>query len=146
MLDMARELEFGGCLFVVWKMSRVCEDSIFLLNHLLVPKFAWTQNFFGLNTFLKIVYNVNCWLFHFQLWSANRLGLIILHLIHCSLLNHWKDSYLPLQSNVSIEEPEHEAPPFLGDGLLQRLVLFILSSLASHELHDPQELHAPFTM
>ena len=56
------------------------------------------------------------------------------------------ERYLPLQSNVSIEEPEHEAPPFLGAGLLQRLVLFILSSLASHELHDPQELHAPFTM
>ena len=56
------------------------------------------------------------------------------------------ERYLPLQSNVSIEEPEHLAPPFLGGGLLQRLVLFMLSSLASHELHDPQELHAPFTM
>ena len=52
---------------------------------------------------------------------------------------------VPLQEAFSLEEPEHEAPPFLGVGLLHCLVLFFFPDWALHELQDPQELHAPFT-
>ena len=44
---MARELEFGGCLFVVWKMSRVCEDSIFFTESFVGPKICLNSEFFG---------------------------------------------------------------------------------------------------
>ena len=50
-----------------------------------------------------------------------------------------------MQEASSLEEPEHEAPPFLGGGLLQCLVLFFFPVWSLQELQDPQELHAPFT-
>ena len=46
--------------------------------------------------------------------------------------------HIPGQEAPLLEEPGHEAPPFLGVGLLHRLVLIFLPVLTLHELQDPQ--------
>ena len=51
--------------------------------------------------------------------------------------------HVPEHETSSLEEPGHEAPPFIGAGLLHCLVLFFLPVLTLHELQDPQEFQTP---